>query len=98
MIGGSMSRDIPKKLDYGAYGVLKRIVGEDRAEPFHPLNRHPLILDGDEVDVGEVHGGSQDGAFGVRVNADTPVRNEGGSRFKSWVWVLFHYGQASEGL
>lgn len=76
------------ELDHKAYDLLVRIVGEERAVPYHPLNRHPLVFS--DVELGEEYGGPDDGAPTLQVAHREQVKTLGGSRAWSWVQMAFN--------
>lgn len=86
-----------KRIDYAVYRVLARLIGEDRAEPFHPLNRHPVHLS--DIPAYEVVGGPDDGRRGIIFDFDR-AKNVGGSRLLSWLRLLWpaNYREAREAL
>jgi hypothetical protein len=82
----TLAKRIAKRIDYRVHGLLERVIGEERAAAFAPLNRHPIIFGSGEMH--EVVGGAKDGEQHLHLDA-SKATNAGGSRLFSFLRVMF---------
>jgi hypothetical protein len=74
------------RIDYAFHGVLERVIGAERANAFHPLNRHPMVFS-EGLSVVEQFGGPDDGAESLRIEGQSDARPSGWDRIKSY-WAV----------